>query len=288
MFRFNPVTKAVLWMLGTLLSFSLMAIAGKELSTTLSTFEILFFRSVVGVLLLCAIISHQGWGLVRTCQFSGHVVRNIAHYGGQFGWFLGLAFLPLADVFAIEFTVPVWTVIFAVLILGERITKSKITAVVLGLVGMLVILRPGMGLVHPAAIAVLMSAACYGLAYIKTKSLVQNDSPLCILFYMTVIQLPLGLIPVLFDFNVPSINEWLLVSIVAITALSAHYCIAKAMQLVDASVVVPMDFMRLPLIALIGFLLYSEPFDWVVLLGGCIMFVGNYINVQSEKRSMRL
>lgn len=286
--RLNPVTKAVLWMLGTLLSFSLMAIAGKELSATLSTFEILFFRSIVGLLLLCAVIHHRGWGLVKTRQLSGHVFRNIAHYGGQFGWFLGLAFLPLADVFAIEFTVPVWTVMFAVLILGERITKSKIAAVMLGVVGMLIILRPGMGVMHPAAIAVLLSAICYGLAYIKTKSLIHQDSPLCILFYMTVIQLPLGLIPVCMDFRIPSSNEWLLVSLVAITALSAHYCIAKSMQLVDASVVVPMDFMRLPLIALIGFLLYSEPLDWAVLLGGCIMFLGNYINIQSEKRLLKI
>lgn len=286
--RLNPVTKAVLWMLGTLLSFSLMAIAGKELSATLSTFEILFFRSIVGLLLLCAVIHYRGWGLVKTRQLSGHVFRNIAHYGGQFGWFLGLGFLPLADVFAIEFTVPVWTVMFAVLILGERITKSKIAAVMLGVVGMLIILRPGMGVMHPAAIAVLLSAICYGLAYIKTKSLIHQDSPLCILFYMTVIQLPLGLIPVCMDFRIPSSNEWLLVSLVAITALSAHYCIAKSMQLVDASVVVPMDFMRLPLIALIGFLLYSEPLDWAVLLGGCIMFLGNYINIQSEKRLLKI
>lgn len=286
--RVNPATVAIIWMLGTLSSFTLMAVAGRELSATLSTFEILFFRSLVGLIILSVLIHHRGWSLIRTHKIPTHIVRNLAHYGGQFGWFLGLAYLPLSDVFAIEFTVPLWTGVLAVLMLGERMTKSRLAAILLGLIGMLVILRPGLAIIQPASYAVLLSAVCYSLAYIKTKSLVGTDSPLCILFYMTVIQLPLGLLPVLFEFKVPSTDEWLLIILVAMTALTAHYCIARAMQLVDASVVVPMDFMRLPLIALVGFLFYSEPLDWAVLLGGCIMFLGNYINVQSEQRSLKV
>ena len=288
MSRFNPATVATIWMLGTLSSFTMMVVAGRELSATLNTFEILFFRSLVGLLILSVLINYKGWSIIRTRKMSTHIVRNLAHYGGQFGWFLGLAYLPLADVFAIEFTVPLWTGMLAILLLGERITKSRGVAVILGLTGMLIILRPGLSIIQPAAYAVLLSAICYSLAYIKTKSLVGTDSPLCILFYMTVIQLPLGLAPVLFEFEAPSINEWLLIVLVATTALTAHYCIARAMQLVDASVVVPMDFMRLPLIALVGFLCYSEPLDWAVLLGGCVMFMGNYINIQSEKRALKL
>lgn len=285
--RFNPATVAIIWMLGTLSSFTLMAVAGRELSATLSTFEILFFRSVVGLLILSVLIQHKGWHLIRTSKLPTHIVRNIAHYGGQFGWFLGLAYLPLSDVFAIEFTVPLWTGILAVLILGERMTKSRGVAILFGLIGMLTILRPGFSVIQPASYAVLLSAICYSFAYIKTKSLVGTDSPLCILFYMTIIQLPLGLLPVLFEFKVPAFDEWLLIALVALTALTAHYCIARAMQLVDASVVVPMDFMRLPLIALVGFLFYSESLDWAVLLGGCIMFIGNYINIQAENRSLK-
>lgn len=285
--RFNPATVAIIWMLGTLSSFTLMAVAGRELSATLSTFEILFFRSVVGLLILSVLIQHKGWHLIRTSKLPTHIVRNIAHYGGQFGWFLGLAYLPLSDVFAIEFTVPLWTGILAVLILGERMTKSRGVAILFGLIGMLTILRPGFSVIQPASYAVLLSAICYSFAYIKTKSLVGTDSPLCILFYMTIIQLPLGLLPVLFEFKVPAFDEWLLIALVALTALIAHYCIARAMQLVDASVVVPMDFMRLPLIALVGFLFYSESLDWAVLLGGCIMFIGNYINIQAENRSLK-
>lgn len=281
---FNPATVAVIWMLGTLMSFTSMAVAGRELSATLNTFEILFFRSVVGLLLLSALISYKGWSLIRTNQLSTHVVRNCAHFGGQFGWFLGLAYLPLSDVFAIEFTVPIWTTILAIIMLGERMTKGRSVAIFMGVVGMLVILRPGLSLIQPASYAVLIGAMCYSLAYIKTKSLVGEDSPLSILFYMTLIQLPLGLVPVLFDFQLPTLKEWMLITVVAVTALTAHFCIAKAMQQVDASVVVPMDFMRLPLIALVGFFLYHEPLDWAVLIGGSLMFLGNYINLRSEKR----
>ncbi|UZE96612.1 DMT family transporter [Alkalimarinus alittae] len=284
--RLNPATVAIIWMLGTLSSFTLMAIAGRELSYTLSTFEILFFRSIVGLLVLSVLINYKGWVLIRTHKLSTHVVRNVAHFGGQFGWFLGLAYLPLSDVFAIEFTVPIWTAMFAVIMLGERMTKGRSIAILMGFTGMLVILRPGIASIQPASYAVLLGAICYSLAYIKTKSLVGTDSPLSILFYMTIIQLPLGLLPILHEFSMPSLGEWLLITVVAISALTAHYCIARAMQLVDASVVVPMDFMRLPLIALVGFLLYSEPLDWAVLVGGCIMFLGNYINLQSEKRKL--
>ncbi len=286
--RVNPATVAVIWMLGTLSSFTLMAVAARELSATLSTFQILFFRSLVGLLILSVLISHKGWSVIRTDKVPIHITRNLAHYGGQFGWFFGLTYLPLSSVFAIEFTVPLWTGVLAVLMLGERMTKSRGVAILLGLIGMLIILRPGLAIIQPAAYAVLLSAICYSLAYIKTKSLVETDSPLCILFYMTIIQLPLGLLPVLFEFTLPSAGEWLLISLVATMALTAHYCIARAMQLVDASVVVPMDFMRLPLIALVGFLFYSEPLDWAVLIGGCIMFVGNYINIQSEKHLLKV
>ena len=284
----NPAIIAALWMVGTLVSFSSMAVAGRELSETLGTFQILFFRSVVGLLILSVIIQRKGWVIVSTTQFTTHFVRNIAHFGGQFGWFYGLALIPLADVFAIEFTVPVWTTLFAVILLRERLSVARIIAVAFGVLGMMIILRPGITVIQPASIAVLLSAICYGFAYINTKKLLRDDAPLSILFYMTIIQLPLGLVPALYDWHTPSIAEWPLIIIVAVTALSAHYCISRAMQLVDASVVVPMDFMRLPLIAVVGFVFYGESLEWAVLAGGTVMFLGNYMSIRAEKRAQSL
>lgn len=272
--------------MGTLVSFMAMAIGGRELSEELSTFQILFFRSVIGLVVISYLLYRSGWHLIRTSAISTHLLRNFAHYGGQFGWFYGLAFIPLAEVFAIEFTVPVWTAILAVFLLGERLSGARIIAIGLGVAGMLIILRPGLEVMKPAALAVLGGAICYAIAYIKTKKLAHIDDPLCILFYMTVIQLPLGLIPALYDWRAPSIEAWPWILVVGVTALSAHYCITRAMQLVDATVVVPMDFLRLPLIAGVGFMLYGEPMEWAVLLGALVMFTGNYVSIQAEKRKL--
>lgn len=273
-------------MVGTLISFMVMAIAGRELSEELSTFQILFFRSAIGLLIISYLLHRSGWHQIQSTALPTHFFRNLAHYGGQYGWFYGLAFIPLAEVFAIEFTVPVWTAILAALILGERLTVPRMIAIGMGLTGMLIILRPGFEVIAPAALAVLAGAFCYAIAYIKTKQLAHIDTPLCILFYMTVIQLPLGLVPSLLDWQTPSIEAWPWILVVGVTALSAHYCITRAMQLVDATVVVPMDFLRLPLIAVVGFILYDETMEWTILFGALVMFVGNYVSIQAEKRKL--
>ncbi len=263
-----------------------MAIAGRELSDELNTFQILFFRSVIGLFVIACLLQRNGWQQVRTPAISKHLFRNLAHYGGQFGWFYGLAFIPLAQVFAIEFTVPVWTALLAVFFLGEKLTVPRMIAIGLGIVGMLIILRPGLEVMNPAALAVLGGAICYAISHIKTKQLAHIDTPLCILFYMTVIQLPLGLIPALYDWKTPSLDAWPWILLVGLTAMSAHYCLTRAMKLIDATVVVSMDFLRLPLIAAVGFLFYGEPLEWAVLIGALVMLIGNYISNRAEKRKL--
>jgi len=262
-----------------------MAIAGRELSSELNTFQILLFRSVVRLLILALYLQIKGWHLIRTQALPTHVWRNLAHFGGQYGWFYGLAFIPLAEVFAIEFTVPVWTAVLALVMLGEKLTRERLLAVILGVIGMLIILRPGVEVVDPAALAVLAGAVCFAITNISTKKLAHMDHPVSILFYMSVVQLPLALFPSISDWAMPSWGAWLWILVVGVTALSAHYCITRAMQLVDATVVAPMDFMRLPLITLVGFMLYGEPIEWAILLGACVMFTGNYINVRAEKQA---
>ncbi len=282
----NPASIAALWMVGALLSFMIMAIGGRELSEELNTFQILFFRSAIGLFVIACLLQRNGWQQVRTPAIATHFFRNLAHYGGQFGWFYGLAFIPLAQVFAIEFTVPVWTAVLAVFFLGERLTAPRMIAIGLGIVGMLIILRPGLEVMNPAALAVLGGAICYAISHIKTKQLAHIDTPLCILFYMTVIQLPLGLIPALYDWKTPSIDAWPWILMVGLTAMSAHYCLTRAMKLIDATVVVSMDFLRLPLIAAVGFLFYGEPLEWAVLIGALVMLIGNYISNRAEKRRL--
>jgi len=260
-----------------------MAIAGRELSTELTTFQILFFRSAVGLVAVSILLQRAGWTRVRTRVFGTHLIRNIAHFGGQYGWFYGLARIPLTEVFAIEFTMPIWTALLATLLLGEKMNRLRSLAVGVGFIGVLVILRPGLAAVSPAALAVLASAAAYAASHVFTKRMSATETPLTILFYMTVIQLPLALIPSLPNWVWPSAPLWPWVLVVALTALTAHYCLARAFRLADATVVVPMDFMRLPLIALLGLVLYGEALKVWVVVGAAIILVAAWLNLRSAR-----
>jgi len=277
---FAPVIRAALWMTGALASFTAMAIAGRQLSAELTTFQILFFRSFVGLVVVMVLLRRSGWAPVKTRVFGMHLLRNVAHFGGQYGWFYGIALIPLTEVFAIEFTIPIWTAILATLFLGERMNRVRVAAVALGFVGILVILRPGMAVVSAPALAVLGGALCYAVSHIFTKRLSGTETPLTILFYMTLIQLPLGLAPALPHWVWPSAASWPWVGVVAVTALSAHYCLTRAFRLADATVVIPMDFLRLPLIAVVGFLFYGEPLNIWVFVGALIVFAATWLNLK--------
>ena len=280
----NHAVMAALWMSGTLVSFMAMAVGGRELAGQLSTFQILFFRSVIGCLIVGFFLWCGNWRQILSKQLRVHVLRNIAHFGGQFGWFYGIALIPLAEVFALEFTVPVWTAVLATVLLREQITGARVAAIVLGVVGVFLILRPGLAVISPASLAVLGSAFCYALSHTLTRRLALVDTPLTILFYMTVIQLPLGCFTSIFDWTTPTLEMLPWIIVVGAAALSGHYCMARALAIADAIVVVPLDFLRLPLIAAVGFLFYGESLDWFVLAGGVVMFSGNFLNIQAEKK----
>jgi drug/metabolite transporter (DMT)-like permease len=281
--RQHPIVVAAAWMLGTLTSFMAMAIGGRELSATLGTFEILFFRSLFGLALIGYLVARRGWQPVHTQRFGLHTIRNVAHFAGQFGWFYGIAYIPLASVFAIEFTLPIWTAILAAFLLRERMSATRLIAIACGTLGMVTILRPGSATMDPAALAVLSSAVSYALAHTLTRRLARTEHPITILFYMTLIQLPLGLVPSLAEWVTPAGAAWLWLLGVAVAALTGHYCLTRALMLADATVVVPMDFMRLPLIAVVGLAFYDEPLDWHVLAGALIILAGNLLNINAER-----
>ena len=280
----SNVALAAAWMGGTLLSFVGMAVAGRELSFELNTFQILFFRSVVGLIIILVVIQRMGWREVATKNPALHVARNIVHFGGQFGWFLAISMIPLAQVFAFEFTVPIWTALLAPFLLGERLTAVRAAVIGIGFVGILIIARPGMVPFELGALSALLGAICYAMSHTLTKKITRTDTPVAVIFYMTLIQLPIAAVPTILDWATPSVTmlPWLL--LVGFTGLSAHYCMARAFAHADAVVVVPMDFMRLPLIAFLGLTLYGEALDPWVLTGAAVIFGGNFLNIMSERR----
>ena len=184
-----------------MVSFMAMAVGGRQLAGHMTTFQILFFRSLIGLVIIGFLLWRSSWKQIFTRHFKIHALRNIAHFGGQFGWFYGIAFIPLAEVFALEFTVPVWTAVLATMLLGEQITRARVTAIIFGVPGVILILRPGLAVINPASLAVLGGAFGYALSHTLTRRLAQVDTPLTILFYMTLIQLPLGFVTSIPDWN---------------------------------------------------------------------------------------
>ena len=274
-------------MVGTLLSFSAMAIGGRELSAHVSTFEILVFRSAGGVLIISVLLSQSGWSQITGRRFGWHLMRSVAHYAGQYGWFYGIALIPLAEVFALEFTIPVWVALLAAPLLHERMTPSRWLAVGLGIVGMLIILRPGLSVIRPAALIVLGAAVCFALTFILTRKLALVESPLAILFYMNAIQLPFALVPAMTHWVTPAPALWPWALVIGISGLTSNYCLTRAMALADATVVGPMDFLRLPLIAVVGLVFYGEGFDWLVLGGAAVMFCGILASILAERARLQ-
>ena len=275
-----PPVKAALWMVGTVLSFALMGVCGRELSGELSTFQILFWRGLLGGIAILPLLFYQGWGHVQTKRPGAQIWRNLFNFAGQYGWFYAIGVISLAEVFALEFTTPIWTALLAFLFLKEKLTIPRLTAIALGFGGILLITRPGVGETNPAALAVLGAAIAYAASYTMVKSLTDTESPLTILVYMTVVQLPLSLAFSVDGWIWPSSTLWPWIVAVALSGLFAHYCMARAFQQGDAMLVVPLDFLRLPLIVAVGFFYYGEALNPWVLGGATLVFAANFLNIR--------
>ncbi|WP_211333535.1 DMT family transporter [Sinobacterium caligoides] len=281
----KPTAKAALWMLLALSQFMLMAVAGRELTASLAISQILFVRSLIGLVIIVGILHWRGsWSSVHRGQLGWHGLRNSCHFIAQFGWFYGLAMIPLAEVFAIEFTVPVWTGILAVLCLGERMTLPRLSSIVLGLLGMLIILRPGFEQIAGPAWVVLGSAVFFGITHTTTRKLTADNSAIAIVFFMVLVQAILSSIPAAIQWQQPSPLAWFWLVVVALSALLAHWSMATALSHADLGVVIPMDFLRLPLIALVGYWFYQESIDLFLLFGAGLMLLGNVYNIRAETK----
>ena len=282
------VGRAALWMTGAIVSFCLMAVAARELVAVMSAFQILFLRSVAGALFIGLVVVRREPELLRSRQPGLQALRHTIHFAGQVLWIVALAWLPLALVFAVEFTSPIWGALTAMLLLGERLSRFRVLAMVLGFAGVLVILRPGIVELEPAILAALGAALAFGVINAMTKKLVRTDRPWGILFWMCVSQallclpfaIPLWVAPTSADL------PWIVA--VAVTGLSAHYCLARALAVADAMVVLPMEFARLPVVALIGLLAYGEAIDPWTFLGAAVIVTGIWLNVRAEARAARL
>lgn len=279
----------ILWMLGSLASFIGMAIASRELADSMSIAQILVIRSLVGLAVVLILARHLLPELRQMRDIRLHAMRNLVHFGAQYCWTLGVALMPLAEVFALEFTMPIWVAVFAWAALGERIGRARVLAIAASFLGVLIVLRPGAGIIDPAAFVVLLAAAGYGASAVFVKRLTRSCSPQIIVVWMVLMQLPMGLalLALRGGWVAPGWGDlpWML--LVGITALTAHYTMAQALRVLDASIAIPVDFLRVPLIAVIGWLLYAEPISAAVFVGAAVIFSANFAAMRSEARNRR-
>jgi drug/metabolite transporter (DMT)-like permease len=286
----GSIGRVVLWMSGVLLSFTVMAVSIRALARTFNVFEILAIRNAAGLAILLAIACARPTlrASLLSRRMGMHLLRNSVHFAAQYAWALSITLLPLATVFALEFTNPAWLALLATWLLGERMTTSRAGAVVLGFLGVAVILRPGFETFQPASLIILGAALGFAVSSIVTKKLIVTETTFAILFWMNAMQLPMNLAG-----SSPSVlakidaAQALPMLGVAIAGLSSHYCLTNAFRHGDATIVVPLDFLRIPLIALIGWSFYGEPLDGFVFAGAAIIIAGIFWNLRAEAARTR-
>lgn len=277
--------KAAFWMMGAVISFSAMAVAGREMSHELDTFEIMLYRSLIGIIIVVGVGFHFNLlAQITTGRMGLHLLRNASHFLGQNLWFYAVTIIPFAQLFAFEFSVPLWVAILAPIFLAEKLTLVRILSATIGFVGILIVARPDAAGLNPGIIAAALCAIGFAGAVITTKLLSRTETTFCILFWLTVTQSVLGLVFAGFDgrIAVPSMQATPLVLVIACTGLFAHYCITTALKLAPAVIVAPMDFARLPLIAIIGMVFYNEQPDIWIWLGAGLVFAANLWNILAE------
>ncbi len=277
--------KAALWMAGSITSFLVMSIAGRETTAKLDVFQVLEMRSVIGFFILLPLVFLTGgFPAMRTKRPLQHIGRNVAHYAGQAAWLYALTLIPLGELVSIEFTTPIWTALLAVFFLGEKLSRARIAAIVLGLVGIIVIVRPGVGAAETGhldrARRRLRLRHFTGHGEIADPQRQRRE----IIFWMLVIQSAIGLYPAILGWKNPPAELWPWIFVIAFTGMSSHFCLARALVHADATFISPMDFLRVPLSALIGWMLYSEQIDFFTAGGALLILAGNLLNLQGRPK----
>ena len=289
LFKPSAATRGALWMVLAAASFAVFTLSARALSDTLSTFTILFIRNFLTTAMLLPWMLRAGTAALKTKRLPLFGLPAILAYCSTLLWFyvIGAGEITLGHAVALQFSLPLFTIIAAIFFLGEKVGRRRWIATIIGFAGTLVILRPGIEVMTLSAILTVASAALYAGVNISAKSLVRTESPDLVALHLSLMTLPLALIAALFDWTTPGWEDagWLLALGVGNTA--AHMCIARSFQAADASAVIPFDFLRLPFLALLGYLLYAEILDFWTWAGAAIIFASSYFIAWREARLAR-
>lgn len=271
-------------MLAAMAFFTSMSVFIRLSAQEVDSFVVVFFRNFLAVVLLAPWLARVGWEGLRVRRWSLVVSRSLFNVAGMAAGFTAITLIPLAQATALGFTAPLWTTLGAVLILGEVIRARRIAALVMGFIGVLVVLRPGFETLSTGALLALSNAFLLAITTLIVKRLTETERPEAIVAWMVILQSPLSLIPAAFVWTWPSPLTWVWLFCLAGAGTIGHVCWTRAVQLAEVSQLQPFEFTKLPLVALLGFLIFTEiPSVWTW-FGGAVIFASTvYISYREAK-----
>ncbi len=271
-------TQGALWMTAAAVCFSAMIVLLRLATDALHPFQVAFFRSFLGLVIMLPWIVHTGLAGLRTRRLGLYGWRSATGLVAMLCWFMAVSLMPLGEAVALSFTAPLFATIGAAMFLGEIVRRRRWSATLIGFLGMLVILRPGTQALTLPAVLVLLSAVAAAGSALMVKALSRTESSTAMVAYMTIILTPLSLLPALFVWQWPDGGTLGVMAGIAALGTVGHLCFARSMKAADASAVIPFDYLRLPLVAVAGLLLFDETMDlWSWTGAGVIVAATLYI-----------
>jgi drug/metabolite transporter (DMT)-like permease len=271
----SPVPRGCLLMLVGTLMFAAMHAAIRHTTQHLPAVEAAFFRNVFGLLVIAPLLLRHGPALFYTKRLGLHVLRAILNVFSMLAFFVGLSMTPIARATALSFTAPLFTALLGALLLGEAFRWRRWTAIACGFLGALVILRPGLRAVEPGALFVVASSLLWSVAMIDIKVLGRSESSLTITAYVTVLLIPMTLLPAVLVWSTPSPAIWGWLLFIGVVGTLGQIAVTEALQHADITVLMPFDFLKLVWATLIGIVAFGEIPDLLTWVGAAIVFASS-------------
>jgi drug/metabolite transporter (DMT)-like permease len=259
----------------------------RHASGELHPLEIVFFRSLFGFAAMVPWLSRQGLGALRTRRPALIGLRTLLGFISMATWFSALAVVPLGNAVALGFTAPLFAAVAAVVVLREKIRARRIIALLVGFAGMLIILRPGAQSVGVGQVMVVVSALSMALSVITMKVLTRTEQVGSLVVYQTMLTTPIALVPALFVWTWPSAEMWFWVILIGVVASTAHMAFTRAFSLADTMYLMPFDYLRLPQVAFLGWMLFGEPTDLYTWIGAAVIAASSVYVAHREARVRR-
>jgi len=283
--RAPSVARGIFYMILMTLLFASMNAAARHVSAGLHPFEVAFFRNLFAVLFLVPMLMRNGFEVFHTRRFGAHLARSTFNSVNMLCFFAAVSLTPLSELVALSFTAPIFATVLSVLIIREFVGLRRWSAIAVGFIGAMVILRPGFEEVTFGHGLTLAAALTWGGVLLMIKSLSRTESSLTIVAYMIVLMTPMTLVPALFVWQWPNMTEFAWLAFIGITGASAQYFLSQALHEADLSIVMPFDFTKLIWVSIIAFIFFGEVPLWTTWVGGALIFAsGIYI---ARRETMR-